>query len=574
MSAASTSQTIMAADATVLYRLAALAVRATAAAAAQRDILTIIMGAFPADSGSLALLSAESGQLEMSVQQGLPADVGKFALRPGQGITGWVALHAKPLLVPDVAVEIRYIAARPGVRCEMAAPLIAEGRTIGVINLDADRRGAFDESALARLQRFAEEAGAVLHRLWQFERLRSNATQLTTLVELGHSLVTQLAPEELLATLTQSGRSLFNARLCLLHDYDATRRELRLHAWSATGDLAAARLTLPPATVSVDLALLAAVIRSGKVMEFQNIDGPGYSEAGDLPRDRTLCSALAAPLMLDGLPTGVLTIFYDQAHRFNDDEKRLATALASFAAVALQNARLYARIFHTEEVLRKNETLTTLGLLAAEIAHEIRNPLTVIKLLHGTLGLDFNPADPRRRDLEVITDKITQLETIVTRVLSFGRASSALHARWALSEILDDTLVLLRAKLAQANVQWHYPNPDRALYLNGNKGQLQQVLLNLVLNAVQAMPQGGHLTLRHSVAGPRLQLELTDTGSGIPAAMRPRMFESFLSGRADGTGLGLAIAQRIMKDHQGELTLAATGPQGTTMRLTLPLLTA
>jgi signal transduction histidine kinase len=278
--------------------------------------------------------------------------------------------------------------------------------------------------------------------------------------------------------------------------------------------------------------------------------------------------------LLDGLPTGVLTIFYDQAHRFNDDEKRLATALASFAAVALQNARLYARIFHTEEVLRKNETLTTLGLLAAEIAHEIRNPLTVIKLLHGTLGLDFDPADPRRRDLEVITDKITQLETIVTRVLSFGRASSALHARWALSEILDDTLVLLRAKLAQANVQWHYPNPDRALYLNGHKGQLQQVLLNLVLNAVQAMPQGGHLTLRHSVAGPRLQLELTDTGSGIPAAIQPRIFESFLSGRADGTGLGLAIAQRIMKDHQGELTLATTGPQGTTMRLTLPLLPA
>lgn len=574
MTAAPKPQAVTAADAAVLYRLASLAVRATAATAAQRDILAIIMGAFPADSGSLALLSAESGQLEISVQHGLPTDAGKFALRPGQGITGWVALHAKPLLVPDVAAEIRYIAARPGVRCEMAAPLIAEGRTIGVINLDADRRAAFDESALARLQHFAEEAGAVLHRLWQLERLRSNATQLTTLVELGHSLVTQLAPEELLTALTQSGRSLFNARLCLLHDYDPARRELHLHAWAATGDLDAARLTLPPATVSADLALLTAVIRSGKVMEFQNIDGPGYSEAGDLPRDRTLCSALAAPLMLDGLPTGVLTIFYDQAHRFNDDEKRLATALASFAAVALQNARLYARIFHTEEVLRKNETLTTLGLLAAEIAHEIRNPLTVIKLLHGTLGLDFNPADPRRRDLEVITDKITQLETIVTRVLSFGRASETLHARWALSEILDDTLVLLRAKLAQANIQWHCAHPDRALYLNGNKGQLQQVLLNLVLNAVQAMPHGGHLTLRHSVAGLRLQLEITDTGSGIPAAIQPRIFESFLSGRVDGTGLGLAIAQRIMKDHQGELTLAATGSQGTTMRLILPLLPA
>ena len=116
MSSASTPPAMSPADAAVLYRLASLAVHATAATTAQRDILTIIMGAFPADSGSLALLSAESGQLEMSVHQGLPADVGKFALRPGQGITGWVALHVKPLLVPDVAAEIRYIAARPGVR--------------------------------------------------------------------------------------------------------------------------------------------------------------------------------------------------------------------------------------------------------------------------------------------------------------------------------------------------------------------------------------------------------------------------------------------------------------------------
>jgi len=560
----------------VLYRIASLAARATDAAAAQGEILTVIMAAFPADSGSLALLSAESGRLEISVHQGLPHDAGDFALRPGQGVTGWVALHGKPMLVADVAAEPRYISARAGVRCEMAAPVIVEGRTIGVINLDADRVAVFDQAALGRLVRFAEEAGAVLHRLWQVERMRANSTQLTTLVELGHALVAQLAPEELLSTLTHSGRALFNARLCLLHDYDGTRRELRLHAWSASGDLSAAGLALQQQTVPADLSLLASVIRSGKSTEFQNIDGPGYSEAADLPRDRTLRSALAAPIILEGAPAGVLSVFYGQPHRFSDDEKRLFTALASFAAVALQNARLYARVFHSEEVLRKNETLTTLGLLAAEIAHEIRNPLTVIKLLHGTLGADFGADDPRRRDLQVITEKIEQLETIVSRVLSFGRAPSSLHSRWALAEILDDTLVLMRAKLAQANVQIHYTAPPRSVLIDGNKGQLQQVVLNLVLNSLQAMPHGGTLTLQCTEdgkgAGRMVHLDITDTGIGIPDAIQPRIFESFLSGRADGTGLGLAIAQRIMKDHHGELRLAGTGPRGTTMRVSLPLL--
>ncbi|MDI1335289.1 MAG: GAF domain-containing protein [Lacunisphaera sp.] len=563
-------------DSAVLYRIASLAAREDDATTAPREILAAIMAAFPADSGSLSLLSAESGRLEICVEQGLPAEIGDFALRPGQGVTGWVALHGKPLLVADVAAEPRYILARREVRCEMAAPLIVEGRTIGVVNLDADRVGAFAEAGLERLSRFAEEAGAVLHRLWQLERLRANSTQLTTLVELGHALVTQLAPEELLSTLTQSGRALFNARLCLLHDYDSTRRELRLHAWSAAGDLSAAGLSLQQQTVSADVSLLASVIRSGKSTEFQNIDSPGYREAADLPRDPSLCSALAAPLILEGAPAGVLSVFYGAPHRFSDDEKRLFTALASFAAVALQNARLYSRIFHTEEVLRKNETLTTLGLLAAEIAHEIRNPLTVIKLLHGTLGADFVADDPRRRDLQVITEKIEQLEEIVARVLSFARAPSALHSRWALAEILDDTLVLLRAKLAQANVQLHYTAPARAIMVDGNKGQLQQVVLNLALNSLAAMPHGGGLTVQCTEetrgAARVVHVDLTDTGQGIPDAIRPRIFESFLSGRADGTGLGLAIAQRIVTDHHGELTLASTGPRGTTMRITLPLL--
>ena len=562
-------------DLGVLYQIASLATRSMATAA-QNEVLSIIMAALPAESGSLSLINPDNGRLEICIQQGLPPDLGDFALRPGQGITGWVALHGKPLLVADVTAESRYIAARQGVQCEMAAPLIVEGNNVGVVNLDADRVGAFGPADLARLERFATEAGAVLHRLWQLERLRTNSARLTTLVELGHALVAQLASEDLLSTLTQSGRALFSAELCLLHDYDGTTHELALHAWSATGSLSSSALSLQQQTVSADHSLLAAVIRSGKPMEFQHIDGPGYSEAADLPADRSLTSALAAPLFREGVPAGVLSVFHASPHRFNDDEKRLIAALASFAAVALQNARLYARVFQSEETLRKNETLTTLGMLAAEIAHEIRNPLLVIKLLHGTLGSDFPPDDPRRRDLEVITEKIEQLESIVSRVLQFGRTPSTLHSHWSLAEVLDDTLVLLRAKLNQASVQLHYAAPRGSLTVDANKGQLQQVILNLVINSFHAMPHGGDLTISctdEGSAGARVvHLDIADTGGGIPATIQPRIFESFLSGRADGTGLGLAIAKRIMKDHHGELTLVSTSPRGTAMRITLPLL--
>src|SRR5213075_462964 len=114
----------------------------------------------------------------------------------------------------------------------------------------------------------------------------------------------------------------------------------------------------------------------------------------------------------------------------------LYAALANLAAVTLQNVRLYTRVFHSEESLRKNEQLTTLGLLAAEIAHEIRNPLTVIKLLFGYLDLDFPADDPRRTDVRVISEKLDQLEAIVSRVLNFAKAPSSLHSRWVLADMV------------------------------------------------------------------------------------------------------------------------------------------
>jgi len=101
------------------------------------------------------------------------------------------------------------------------------------------------------------------------------------------------------------------------------------------------------------------------------------------------------------------------------------------------------------------------------------------------------------------------------------------------------------------------------------------VLLNLFINAIEAMPEGGEITLTPTVgigpAGPIVTLTFTDTGTGVPDALRERLFDSFLSGRPDGTGLGLAIVKRLLASHNGDIVLAQTGPGGTTFRLTLPL---
>lgn len=163
----------------------------------------------------------------------------------------------------------------------------------------------------------------------------------------------------------------------------------------------------------------------------------------------------------------------------------------------------------------------------------------------------------------------------MTRVLTFAKAPSSLHSRWPLEDVIDDTLLLVRLKLAQSKIQVQFEPPAENLVVEAHKGQLQQVLLNLILNATQAMPDGGTIRVVTRVeerdGNAYVAIDCSDTGTGIPDPIRPRIFDSFLSGRAGGTGLGLAIAKRIMLSHHGDISLVESGAHGTTMRLTLPL---
>jgi signal transduction histidine kinase len=556
-----------------LYRLISLAGRADDAHAALHAVLEELVATFGADAGAIALLNPGTGRLETEVQFGLPPAGEDATLKLGHGITGWCVLNARALLVPDVSIEPRYIAVRPAARCEMAAPLRDGEHVIGVIDLESDRAGGFTPADLALLEQLAAEAAHLVLRLWRTRHLQAKARQLETLLTTGQALVAKLEIEELFATLTRDTRVLIQGRLCTLFLHEPATATIRCVARHPVEPAAPAG---PEDSLPVADCLAGAALQTKRQIEYSDIQSPGFQNLADLPAGADLRSALFTPMLYEGEVLGVVAVFTAEIHRFDDDEKRACATLAGLGAVALQNARLYARVFQSEETLRKNEQLTTLGLLAAEIAHEIRNPLTVIKLLHGGLGLDFPADDPRRTDVRVIDEKLDQLEAIVLRVLNFAQSPSALHSRWALADIVTDTLILVRPKLAQAKIQLHFDPPPRPLIVDAHKGQLQQVLINLLFNAADAMPGGGDLTIvaREELRGaaPCATLDVIDTGAGIPPELRARIFDSFLTGRPGGTGLGLGIARRILESHRGGIELLATGPAGTTMRVTLPLI--
>jgi len=569
-----------------LYAIASLAVRGGGreseggTRAVFQEILDCVAGVFGASSGSIALLDADSGLLVIEAQKNLPENAREFFLRPGQGITGWVFFQRKALLARDTAEEPRYISLRKDVRCEMAAPLMDAGgeRVLGVINLDHVERGAFSEEDFALFTRLAREAAWVIARVWELRQLRGKARQLEALVGIGQALVEKVEEQDLLAAVTRDAREIMQCAACAFYLHVPEHEAAEFVVQSSEFGVQSLRGT----EVELDSSVAGAVIRTRRQLEFADVSGAEFLDLLDIPRGRESeprpRSVLASPLLWKGEVLGVLAVFTERAHRFSNDEKRLLDALAGLGAVALQNARLYARVSQSEALLRKNEQLTTLGLLAAEIAHEIRNPLTVIKLLYGQLGLEFEAGDPRRTDVRVIGEKLDQLEAIVSRVLNFARAPSGLHSRWALADVIGDTVALMRLKFARQKIALRYEAPSHRILVDVNKGQMQQVLLNVLLNSMEAMPGGGVISICVAVVdadaqgqGRVVHVDVSDTGGGIAEGVRGRIFDSFLSGRPDGTGLGLAIAKRIMLGHHGDIVLLETGAGGTTFRLSLPV---
>jgi len=212
-----------------LYRISTLAGRIDDPREALRTILSVSIETLGASSGSISLLNPDTGKLEIDVHQGLFTETDEVSLRLGQGITGWVAFHGRPQLVTDVTADSRYISIRKEVRSEMAAPMIgAGGQILGVINVDSDLLGGFNDTDLTLLVRICEEATSVMQRLWQLGDLSGKARQLESLITIGQSLVGKLEQQELFDTITRDARTITNTRACAFYLYDSPRQTLRL----------------------------------------------------------------------------------------------------------------------------------------------------------------------------------------------------------------------------------------------------------------------------------------------------------------------------------------------------------
>ena len=530
-------------------------------------ILQEIVHVLSPTSALIALIAADTKKLELEVSHGLPGPQdAPPSIQLEKGVSGWTALHGRPLIVADVRKESRYLPLHSEIRSEIALPMKEHDNVIGVIYVGSSQPDAFDSHALRTLTLMTQEASRVISRLWLIRRLRAKANQLESLVNLSRRISSELDAETILHSLAFEGRALMNCDACalfLLHPDEST-----LHVHSMVTRQGTLEVDV---TIALEDSALSTLIHRQKQIEITDLAFTEENAFRRIIRREGLSSMLSSPIIFNDQIIGVLNAYTCDRHRFNNDEKKALHTLAGLGAIAIQNARLYSRIFHTEAALRRNERLTHLGMLAAEIAHEIRNPLTVIKLLFEALDLRFPESDARYTDAKIIREKLNHLETIVERVLNFGHQRAEINALCDLNQLVDETLHLVRLKLHQQKVMISYhPQPDR-LPVEVNKGQIQQVILNLILNATEAMPDGGKIHIETTMnEDGQSHFLIRDSGTGIPESIRASIFDSFLTHRADGTGLGLSISKRILRAHRGDLELVTSSATGTTFRFRLP----
>jgi signal transduction histidine kinase/putative methionine-R-sulfoxide reductase with GAF domain len=262
-----------------------------------------------------------------------------------------------------------------------------------------------------------------------------------------------------------------------------------------------------------------------------------------------------------------------------EDSVDLLRAFAGHAALALENARLYQelqgkinQLERTQEELLQSERLAVIGELSAQIAHEIRNPLATIGGFARSL---LRNPDPSRTAsaAQIIAEEVTRLEVLLTDILNYTRPRPLSRKTVSLPKFIEDIHKMIGEGFEERQITYHLQIEKDLPETSIDPDQFKQVLINLLKNAYQAMPEGGHLTVfvRSLIdSEPKIEIEIRDTGEGMAPDVQEKLFTPYFTTKTTGTGLGLAICEQIVERHGGHIFVQSQEGQGTSVFIHIP----
>jgi len=508
------------------------------------------------------------------------------ALSYDEGGCGWVARHRKTLVVDDVHTDSRVASpqwgTRWGLRSFVAYPVIAGDQLVAVLSLSHTGPVRFSPDTAEVIEMFIGQASVAIQNAQLYREAQRRRDVAEVLARLGRELAGTLEVDRIAALVARGLTELVTVHGAAVFRYEP--EDGSLHEIAAYGPAASIikGVVLPPGQGATGRAVAERkVVTTSDVLGEPRIDLPAEVRARLASED--LRALVAIPLLTHERIIGALAVSDRTGREFTPDELQTLQAFADQAALAFENARLYAtaqdsltRLRDTQAQLVQAAKMSALGQLVSGVAHELNNPLSVI-IGYGQLLLSRDVPSGMRRPVELMVAQGDRMAKIVRNLLFFARQRPPERAAVKLNAVIEQTLSLRTNQLSLSGITVDTEFTPELPEITGDAQQLEQVFLNLLLNAEQAIlevkPQGRILVrTRLQPDGQAIYADVVDDGPGIAADALPRVFEPFFTTKivGSGTGLGLSVSYGIIEEHGGQLSVQSR-PGETIFTIELPV---
>ena len=543
-----------------------------------------VIDLFPDSSSRIWV--ADGDRLILRSESGTPARLRaghRTELALGEGLAGHVAVTREPLVVEDALADPRTVNVdwlrEAGYVSYVGVPLLVRDRLVGVLAILAPSRRRFSPQELETLVSFGAQAAIAIENARLLEESKAYQSRLEGLLTVSRQLSRIQPLESLLGGIAEACGRLLGAESAGFR----LREEDDLVVTATWGD--AGQIMLVP-RVKVGESLSGRVAATGEPLLV-------HDPANDprlLPAHREAMSRLGYRAWL-GIPVkigeevaGLLNIHTRRPEGFPKEDMAIATAFASQAAVALENSNLYRELrqafdelARAQDHLLQGEKLRVLGQMASGVAHDFNNTLAVI-LGRAQLMLGQTRDPALQRQLKVVEKAAKDGAQTVRRIQEFARRKPVHQVEPVdLNQVAEDVIEVTRIRWkdeAQAKGILYdiRMEPAPLPRVNGVPSELREALTNLVFNAVEAMPQGGRLTVQTGVEDGRVFCRVSDTGIGMTEETKRRVFEPFFTTKVEkGSGLGLSVTFGIIARHHGEIEVQSEAGRGSAFTIWLPI---
>jgi two-component system NtrC family sensor kinase len=531
--------------------------------------------------GIIFLKNPRTERLEAVTTQGVPRALPCLnrPVRLGECLCGLAVERGEMIIANDGPRDARHTIRGEQIppHRDFCIPLKSDKGVTGVISLWLHDEQILSEDQKSVFRAIANHICVAVENARLYEEARYRSSELASLNNTAQFITSFLDLDEVLTLITQEVYTMLGAEAALLMLYEPDTDELSFAAVSGRASDALEGMRIPASE-----GIAGWILESGQPILVDSIQNHPLRQAWtDHIVDASDYSFIGVPLRFQGEIVGVLSIIKRESQTLDRQALRLLDTLSGFVAVAIENARLYEAEREQRRLLQESqsrmvqsEKLAATGRLAASLAHEINNPLQAI---HNSLQmmLSFSePTDRQREYLDIAEGQVKRLIDLVRRIVDFARPTSRHKRPLDVNRIIDRVLHLARKHLQHQEIMFTSNLATPLPRVEADSDELEQVFLNLILNAVEAMPEGGTLTISSfATENDRIGVAFTDTGIGIPGEILPYLFEPFFSTKDKGTGLGLSISYMLIERNNGKITVTSEEGKGATFTLWLPALT-